>query len=75
MVTWCVYILLQESDEYLMRVALDEQRVSLSKVEYDSIMESERRLRQELEHIKCDKQQLVLESESLKNQIRTQNSR
>lgn len=65
----------QESDEYLMRVALDDQRVSLSKVEYDSIVESERRLRQELEHIKCDKQQLALECDSLKNKIRTQSSR
>ncbi|KAG0716791.1 hypothetical protein GWK47_008805 [Chionoecetes opilio] len=65
---------LQESDEYLMQSTLDEQRVSLRKTEYDTIMESERRIRQDMEHLKCDKQQLALVCDSLKNQIRTQSS-
>ena len=57
-----------------MQPTLDEQQVNLSKTEYDTIVESERRLRQEMEHIKCDKQQLALECDTLKTQIRTQNS-
>ncbi|XP_071547475.1 uncharacterized protein [Panulirus ornatus] len=61
---------LQESDEYL-KAALDDQRVSLTKLEYDSIVEGERRLQQELEHLKCEKEQLMLESDSLKDQMRT----
>ncbi|XP_063862381.1 uncharacterized protein LOC135101930 isoform X4 [Scylla paramamosain] len=63
-----------ESDEYLMQSTLDQEQVTLSKTEYDSIVESERRLRQEMEHLKCDKQQLALECDTLKTQIRTQSS-
>ncbi|XP_045138188.1 protein lava lamp-like isoform X10 [Portunus trituberculatus] len=65
---------LQESDEYLMQSTLDQEQVTLSKTEYDTIVESERRLRQEMEHLKCDKQQLALECDTLKTQIRTQSS-
>lgn len=60
----------QESDEYL-KAALDDERVSLSKLEYDSIVEGERRQQQELEHLKCEKEQLMLECDSLKDKIRT----
>lgn len=67
-------IFIQESDEYLMQSTLDQEQVTLSKTEYDTIVESERRLRQEMEHLKCDKQQLVLECDTLKTQIRTQSS-
>ncbi|XP_045138184.1 microtubule-associated protein futsch-like isoform X6 [Portunus trituberculatus] len=63
-----------ESDEYLMQSTLDQEQVTLSKTEYDTIVESERRLRQEMEHLKCDKQQLALECDTLKTQIRTQSS-
>ncbi|XP_063604529.1 protein lava lamp-like isoform X5 [Penaeus indicus] len=59
---------LQESDEYL-KAALDEERVILSKAEYDSFVEGERRLQHELEHLKCEKEHLSVECESLKNQI------
>lgn len=59
---------LQESDEYL-RTCLDE-RVVLSKLEYDGIVESERCLQRELEHLKCEKDQLGLECEALRGQIR-----
>lgn len=58
----------QESDEYL-KAALDEERVILSKAEYDSFVEGERRLQHELEHLKCEKEHLSVECESLKNQI------
>lgn len=57
-----------ESDEYL-KAALDEERVILSKAEYDSFVEGERRLQHELEHLKCEKEHLTVECESLKNQI------
>ncbi|XP_042862245.1 myosin-9-like isoform X8 [Penaeus japonicus] len=59
---------LQESDEYL-KAALDEERVILSKAEYGSFVEGERRLQHELEHLKCEKEHLSVECESLKNQI------
>ncbi|XP_068202288.1 uncharacterized protein [Palaemon carinicauda] len=59
---------LQESDEYL-RTCLDE-RVVLSKLEYDGIVESERCLQRELEHLKCEKDQLGLECDTLRDQIR-----
>nr|XP_045623165.1 protein lava lamp-like isoform X3 [Procambarus clarkii] len=58
-----------ESDEYL-RAALDEERVSLSKLEYDSILEGERCLQGEIEHLKCEKDQLMLECDSIKDQMR-----
>ncbi|XP_042862243.1 myosin-9-like isoform X6 [Penaeus japonicus] len=57
-----------ESDEYL-KAALDEERVILSKAEYGSFVEGERRLQHELEHLKCEKEHLSVECESLKNQI------
>ncbi|KAK8731651.1 hypothetical protein OTU49_007407, partial [Cherax quadricarinatus] len=60
---------LQESDEYL-KAALDGERVNLSKLEYDSIVEGERCLQRELEHLKCEKGQLILECDSLKEQMR-----
>ncbi|KAG7156072.1 hypothetical protein Hamer_G023566 [Homarus americanus] len=64
---------LQESDEYL-KAALDDERVSLTKLEYDSIVEGERCLQRELEHLKCEKEQLILECESIKDQFRKYSS-
>ncbi|KAK7074729.1 hypothetical protein SK128_027130 [Halocaridina rubra] len=60
---------LQESDEYL-KSCLDE-RVVLSKLEYDGIVEGERCLQRELEHLKCEKDQLSIDCEALREQIRT----
>ncbi|CAL4058608.1 unnamed protein product, partial [Meganyctiphanes norvegica] len=60
---------LQESDEYL-KNTLESEHITLSKYEYDSIVENERSLQQELEHLKCDKEQLAHDYETLKDQFR-----
>jgi len=60
---------LQESDEYL-KSTIEGEHIILSKFEYDSIVENERGLQQELEHLKCDKDQIAHDYETLKDQFR-----
>ncbi|XP_076028871.1 uncharacterized protein LOC143017827 isoform X3 [Oratosquilla oratoria] len=56
---------LQESDEYLC-AAIEEDRVTLSKLEYDSFVLAERKLQQECEHLKYERQQIEQETRLLK---------
>ncbi|KAK4305379.1 hypothetical protein Pmani_022723 [Petrolisthes manimaculis] len=58
---------LQESEEYL-KAALDGSQISLTKVEYDTLVDTERRLRQEMENLKCEKQELECEKQELEHQ-------
>ncbi|KAK3856910.1 hypothetical protein Pcinc_036809 [Petrolisthes cinctipes] len=58
---------LQESEEYL-KAALDGSQISLTKVEYDTLVDTERRLRQEMENLKCEKQELECEKQELELQ-------
>ena len=73
-------IFLKESDEYLRNDLVNEneneiERVSISKLEYDSIVAAERQLQHQLEMLQSDRDHLALQCQAFKDQINQLNNR